>query len=763
MRTLLVSLLVLCSFQWLIGQTKQQDSIINILENYKSRHDIENLIKVTKEAQKKTITKTASDSLYLAKLFSYESHGIKLYGDLTTRQKLYNKIISICPNNHEGLVLKAITISNSTTIETIRGFDIMAYQKMEKSLAILESLEGPTPFLTLLRLNSELAGYTLKLDETEKYKNYILKAHQIFNNNTIKPSDKLDFYVRSIQQLYTKDTKEEIILDYFNKIKKLDLQSSDASYEYKYAMAKIDVARFYLNQLKKGNKEALKKAYKYIDNVLSNSKEDRMMNYYKKTAWFEKNELLLAESKLEAALKGNTELINFSRPNEARMRLNLHQRIRIVLKLKRYKEALKIVEKMVNQFHIGLEDLKPDYSNFDAGKKLNYVSLFLDLSDAFKEFEKKDLEIRKTIVKLNKLSLNQFQNSIDNKLTTPKTKTLFKRIISNFIATKHYDLGYGITTPKFLETIENIENTLGWQEFLQNRTYAKLSFINDFKYENAALRNQLVKARKNKQDSTVVEIKLQLNQLQKTFKEKHPNYSKIAFSEFKTTEFQDKILKDEVILKYENIKDSLYTFIISKNDVKLINIGHSQNISTSINTYITNLTKRVNTDSLAKKIYQQIIPKQALTFNQINIIPDSFLYKLPFEALQNSDGDYLIKNKTILYAPYLSLFKHDAISETKNNKESNTNLMIFTPSYEDVVDIETNVSTRGNAYRLVGAEKESKLLANVFDNASFSNYSATKENFKEHAPKAQLLHLSMHADIDPVTPELKALVIQVIF
>ena len=47
---------------------------------------------------------------------------------------------------------------------------------------------------------------------------------------------------------------------------------------------------------------------------------------------------------------------------------------------------------MVNLWHIGSEKLKADFSNFDTNHKIEYVSLFLDLSDAFKKLNE-DLKV----------------------------------------------------------------------------------------------------------------------------------------------------------------------------------------------------------------------------------------------------------------------------------------------------------------------------------------------------------------------------------
>jgi CHAT domain-containing protein len=752
MRIVISILLFITLFQSATGQVTRRDSILAVLENYYQRNDVKGLDSLSKQAQKKVRLNTASDSLYLAKLIWFEASADN-YSDKKTIYQSFNKIIALCPNTHEGLVLKAETILWSAREEVYTGFGIMAYQQSERAIAILENLKKPAPTNLLSELYTTLAYDAFRLGEFEKYNNYLLKAQHLVDSGNITPYNELAFYMFRLSQ----STSENQLLYYFNAIRHLKQKKTIPFYEFKYAHVHINMVRFYLEQVKMGDQTASQKAHYYIQTVLSNKSEDRIILYYKKLMWYLKNELLLAENKLELALKSNSELISSSKSDETRMRYNLHQHIRILLKLNRHEEAQAALYKMVSQFHTGSENLKPDYSNFETIKKLEYVSLFLDLSEAFKPYETKSADIKKAITSLNKLSLFQFQNAIENKLTTPKTRALFKQILYNFVGTRHYDTDWGITTSEFLEIAENLKNTLDWQEFLQNRTYAALPFVNKYKYEEAELRNQLITARKKKQDSSILRLELQLEQLEKEFKNTYPSYSKLAFSDFTTTAFQKNMRDDEVVLRYETIKDSLYTSVISKNEVKLLNIGPSESISKSVNTYLNNISERVNTNALAKQLYNQIIPEDVNNYDQIVIVPDAFLNNLPFEALITGRGNYLIEEKAVLYTPYLALLQNDALLESPSQSSKDARITIFTPAYDEEAKNTTEVLVRGNEYRLNGAKKESQLIAEIFDNASFSDYSATKENFKEHAPNAQLLHLSMHANIDPNTPELSYL------
>ncbi|QHI35672.1 hypothetical protein IMCC3317_10180 [Kordia antarctica] len=765
MRILFFIFFLCSSFQYIAGQTIHRDSILNVLGEYASNYDAENLLRLSREVENYNIGNSLADSLFRANVLFFKAEAISYSGNLLATRKAYEDVIEMCTNSEEGTILKILTIRESNSIELLKGLNIIAYKKSKKANSLLDQVKNMPPPI-LLAIYNDLAIHSKSFGENTIASSYREKSQKVFNENEHQLTylTKNNYY-GSVLDFY-KDTNvdESVLIEAFNKHKKLyesDLANSESETLTipSYLLSQTKMGEFYLYRLKNGQKNSAEKALSYLNAVLANEKQNNVIDHYKKIAWYLKNEVLLIQNKLKEALDSNNKLIDFSREKESRMGYNRAQRIHILLRLNKVEEARKEVFKMGLIFHSVDENLKKDFSNFSPFQILEYVSIFLNLSDDFKKYGDSNAETKKVIAQLNKLALIQFKNSIDNKLTTPKIRKLFERIISNFIKIKikGSGTGHGMTTPELLEAIENIENTLDWQEFLQNREVSEFAFVDDYNYEEATLRSEMVKARKKKQDSTILGLKLKLEQLKANFKEQYPNHSKLALSDFKIADFQDKLKMNEVVLRYENLQDSLYVFVIHKNDVQLLSLGASEAISTQINTYVSNISNRKNSDEISKKLYKQLIPTSALSFEHLNIVPDNYLFKLPFETLKNSTNAYLIEDKTIIYTPYLSLLQHNTIVDVDTENQQNSNLMIFTPSYEEISNEPIAELVRGNEYRLNGAKKESELLADLFENATFSDYSATKKNFKKHAPNAQLLHLSMHASVDLVTPELSYL------
>ncbi|MDN3491911.1 CHAT domain-containing protein [Winogradskyella bathintestinalis] len=757
MRKLLTLLLVFHTFLSLSGQTKERDSILQIAEKYRSVSGAKELNNIVTKAQKGLIVKNTKDSLYAANLFLLEAESLFYSWDIPVLREKFNSAINMSPSTDEGQILKVETIISSTYMEVPIGFEMSAYTKTKEALSILENLKSEPPTDLLLSIYESLMILNSTFGDTKKQKEYRDKANKLFEKNNFDSSRMVAFYTANIMSLYETDTNESTILYYINKIRKFPNKIELPNFKYVDISASNRLTKYYYNTYKRGDKTALKKGYDIIAQTLQKYSKDKSMSYHIKEAMHLKCEFLIAENKFEDAFKINSKLISISKKNDRRFHFNLAQRMIILLGLDKVADAKELVFDTLDEFHTGQDELKNDYSNFSTRNIVDYTSLFLDISDAFNKHKKNDADVKKLVNTWNNISLNQFQKSIDNKLTTKKTKALFKRVISNLLTAHANEDDQQFYVSQLLETIENIENTIEWQEFLQQRNYSKLNVVNDFKFEEYAITNALIEARIKEEDSTISTLELQLEQLKTNFKSKNPNIIKYSFSDFKTSDFKQSLLNDEVTLRYETIKDSLYTFVISKNNIELKNLGSSKAILDLTKSYLNDIKNRIDATLKAKELYALLIPNQVEKFKHLNILPDDYLYKLPFETLINSNNNYLIENKTVLYAPYLALLKY-SIKNDSLVTENNTKLMIFTPAYETAADETTDVVVRGNSYRLDGAEKESKLISELFPNTSFSDYSATKENFRRYAPDGQLLHLSMHASLNSTTPQLSHLI-----
>ena len=122
-----------------------------------------------------------------------------------------------------------------------------------------------------------------------------------------------------------------------------------------------------------------------------------------------------------------------------------------------------------------------------------------------------------------------------------------------------------------------------------------------------------------------------------------------------------------------------------------------------------------------------------LSVKHLVIVPDKSLWKIPFQALSPDGEKYLIEDKLISYTPSVSIL----FEQLKTPKQNRQTLQAFAnPSYE----------TRFLQY--VNAEATS--VAEIYNAKPKLN--ATVADFELIADKTDILHFSMHAQVDNEQP-----------
>jgi CHAT domain-containing protein/Tfp pilus assembly protein PilF len=161
--------------------------------------------------------------------------------------------------------------------------------------------------------------------------------------------------------------------------------------------------------------------------------------------------------------------------------------------------------------------------------------------------------------------------------------------------------------------------------------------------------------------------------------------------------------------------------------------------------------RRPDYDVLGRELYGLLIAPAANELQNIStlcIIPDEFLWTLPFQALTTTRGNYLIQEHSLYYAPSLSVLNEMALRrEQQSSKES---LIAFgnpviakdkklKPNLHPLPDTGTEVAAVAAAVRtqmkrvLVGRQADEK-------------------TFKSLAPQYATIHLATHGVLDNRDP-----------
>ena len=137
--------------------------------------------------------------------------------------------------------------------------------------------------------------------------------------------------------------------------------------------------------------------------------------------------------------------------------------------------------------------------------------------------------------------------------------------------------------------------------------------------------------------------------------------------------------------------------------------------------------------------------------DRVIFIPQDSLFLVPFPALQDEAGNYLIEKHTTLIAPSIQSlnFIHQQRTRTPqiNTDESNDILVVGNPDMPELLlfpgEEPQQLST------LMGAEKEAIEIAQIFETQALVGNAATESVVVQKMPSARIIHLATHGKFDP--------------
>jgi CHAT domain-containing protein/Tfp pilus assembly protein PilF len=140
------------------------------------------------------------------------------------------------------------------------------------------------------------------------------------------------------------------------------------------------------------------------------------------------------------------------------------------------------------------------------------------------------------------------------------------------------------------------------------------------------------------------------------------------------------------------------------------------------------------------------------------IIPDGALWELPFQALANPSGKYLLDLCSVSYAPSLTALK--AMREVKEQRRHSAAreqlLAMGNPAWERETAERIKAVYRDESLgALPMAETEVRQLAPIYGGAQshiYTGESARESQFKAEAGEAKVLHLATHGILNNASP-----------
>jgi CHAT domain-containing protein len=139
------------------------------------------------------------------------------------------------------------------------------------------------------------------------------------------------------------------------------------------------------------------------------------------------------------------------------------------------------------------------------------------------------------------------------------------------------------------------------------------------------------------------------------------------------------------------------------------------------------------------------------------IVPDGVLWELPFQALTDAHGHYLIEDHAISYGPSLTVLREmRRLRKQKQSVNRDNNLLaIGNPELRSEPTKRVKAVHRDERLEpLPQAETEVKTLGQLYGSRStiYTGADAREDRFKTEASRFKVLHLATHGILDDSSP-----------
>ncbi|CAN5649877.1 CHAT domain-containing protein [soil metagenome] len=217
---------------------------------------------------------------------------------------------------------------------------------------------------------------------------------------------------------------------------------------------------------------------------------------------------------------------------------------------------------------------------------------------------------------------------------------------------------------------------------------------------------------------------------------------------------------DAAYLEYVTSKEAVYLFVLTP---KTANVGTElkvypiaikpEDLARKVDQFHQRLADRhPDFASIARELYVTLIgpaEQQLQGINTICIVPDGFLWNLPFQALMTGSNHYLIEDHALYYAPSLSVLREMSKDKT-SQPTKNASLIAFGNPV-----IGKDEQRNEELCPLPEAETEVTSVAKTFGSAGdkvFIGRAASEQTFKALAPEFATIHLATHGVLDNRQP-----------
>ena len=224
---------------------------------------------------------------------------------------------------------------------------------------------------------------------------------------------------------------------------------------------------------------------------------------------------------------------------------------------------------------------------------------------------------------------------------------------------------------------------------------------------------------------------------------------------------------DELVLEYVLAQPHSYCLVVSRDSAHIVPLPNREAIETLVLAYLKTLKTKGASKAEAAGLYDALLKSIAEVSKKerIIIVPDGHLHLLPFDALVDGTGRYLVSSHTITYAPSAT-FLYVAKSASARSSQ-HALLGVGGIPYEKNADLTKVATLRGyisSPLIDLPASKDEVIAAQAAFRSDSDTVllgsNATKSAF-EHSGLDQhsIIHLAVHGVANEKHPERAALIL----
>jgi CHAT domain-containing protein/Tfp pilus assembly protein PilF len=263
-------------------------------------------------------------------------------------------------------------------------------------------------------------------------------------------------------------------------------------------------------------------------------------------------------------------------------------------------------------------------------------------------------------------------------------------------------------------------------------------------------------------DAEVRQKRLQLEDFEAQLHSRHPELmlARGALPRPSLSQTQKMIPADGAIVEYVAGTDATWVVVIGHTGrprVARIDIKASE-LRTRVARFVTHIIRRdLAIHGEARRMYDLVVgPVESLLRSKrsLCVIPDGELWRLPFQALVDSRGQYLIERSALFYAPSRSLLAWYASHHGPSTAQAGL-LVVANPRLtEETVQAVRAVRRDESFAPLPDAEHEARGIKAIYggDVTMVTGAAATEEYLKHNAGRYRIIHMATHAVFDDTSP-----------